>query len=834
MFRMRLLCVSAIALALFVNTVPTRAETESVQTGSMSDIAAYESDADEYTDDYDETSETDITGSTYGKIEQKILKKNSDISVSLDYGIDGYAQYDAGSQLILKIHSDVPFSGKVSVVPSYDEGYNDQNIKYSQIVSFDAGTDNVVRFYINELGYGRLFVSMTNDQGELVYSESDLLSVNGYEVVATVGVLSDDLSAFENLDYARVKNQVDSVNIKRLNMYSDKFPDSVQGLESVHYMLIDDFDTSELSKKQILAVQEWVLDGGTLILSLGENADKVLGGFDSEFIRYDLAGIGVKDVNIWSEKENNTEFNKVAVADITVGDAQRNDSMAGLYSLDSGYGRILILPYSLGDMAGVDANSELQLAELVLKEGYTDRINSLVQGAFYDNATGYGVTNALNSNKKKTVSPVILLIILIIYLIVCGPVTYIGLKKLKRREWIWIAVPAWAIVGTFAIFIVSTKYRVTNPLELTFTSADISDDIMRQNVYAYIIGSKAGEYSVSVDDTYSNVHVLGDNYTNSTNTQKLDVERTASDSGVELDFKTHVSFGGMSLRASSITKNDIGKLDSSLKLYTDGIEGSVTNSTVYDMSDVVVMTDGYYYCLDSLKAGETMDISRMQNRKMTNGLSIDCMKSYYVNKYGSGYSYNDDADVMMSRNYYMMLRLGSYSSTQTGMGRVAIWATIDRGADVSVDQRAEKYGSYVVYDVHTMDYEDVDGAYYSNIYTRDINRMEQSDYDENDLMMYSDQVDMDIKFQRGDNIFSLVRETNNKDASTSKVVVKAYNFKSGKYEVIFANGIAELNDERLLPYIQNDEMKLKFISPHQGEDYMETYLPRISARGGGQ
>ena len=252
------------------------------------------------------------------------------------------------------------------------------------------------------------------------------------------------------------------------------------------------------------------------------------------------------------------------------------------------------------------------------------------------------------------------------------------------------------------------------------------------------------------------------------------------------------------------------------------------------MSDVVVMTDGYYYCLDSLKAGETMDISRMQNRKMTNGLSIDCMKSYYVNKYGSGYSYNDDADVMMSRNYYMMLRLGSYSSTQTGMGRVAIWATIDRGADVSVDQRAEKYGIYVVYDVHTMDYEDVDGAYYSNIYTRDINRMEQSDYDENDLMMYSDQVDMDIKFQRGDNIFSLVRETNNKDTSTSKVVVKAYNFKSGKYEVIFANGIAELNDERLLPYIQNDEMKLKFISPHQGEDYMETYLPRISARGGGQ
>ena len=79
MFRMKLLCVSAIALAMFVNTVPTMAETASEQTGSMSDITAYESDADEYTDDYDETSETDITGSSYGKIEQKILKKNSEM-----------------------------------------------------------------------------------------------------------------------------------------------------------------------------------------------------------------------------------------------------------------------------------------------------------------------------------------------------------------------------------------------------------------------------------------------------------------------------------------------------------------------------------------------------------------------------------------------------------------------------------------------------------------------------------------------------------------------------------------------------------------------------------
>ena len=61
-----------------------------------------------------------------------------------------------------------------------------------------------------------------------------------------------------------------------------------------------------------------------------------------------------------------------------------------------------------------------------------------------------------------------------------------------------------------------------------------------------------------------------------------------------MKFDTHIPFGGISLQASSVTTNDIGRFDSSLKLYTDGIEGSVKNNTAYDMRDVVVMTDGFY------------------------------------------------------------------------------------------------------------------------------------------------------------------------------------------------------------------------------------------------
>lgn len=846
MFKNNLVCGSAIAIMLLTNLAPmTQIKADAAalsQAGSKAINTVYDTQDDEGDDSFaemddesDGTTEISADGSTYGKIERKIITRNPDISVSLNYGIDGYAVYDSGSQVVLNVHTVVEFSGRVVLMPDYDEVYSDSaTMKYSQEIDWGADSDNTVKFYVNELGYGRLLVQIEDEDGQVVYAESDQPSVSGYEMATTVGVLSDDRDSFENLEDARVRTQSDSVSVRKLNMQTDLFPDSLQGLEVVHYILIDKYDTSKLSEDQMEALQEWVFEGGTLILSLGKDADRVLGGFDSKFINYELNGSSSKNVTVWSDKGSSTEYKKVSVADISVYGAQVNDALGGVSVLDTGYGRVVVVPYSLVSKPVAGGSGELQLMEMILKAGYTDKINNLVQGSFYDNSTGYGIINAINTNRKKVVSPYIFIVILVVYLILCGPVTYVVLKKLRRREWMWITVPAWALVGTIAIYIVSTRYSVTRPLELTFESADISDNIMRQNVYTYIIGSKADSYSVDVNSEYDNVQVMDEYYGDATYSQSMNIERCASDDGITMKFDTHIPFGGISLQASSVTTNDIGRFDSSLKLYTDGIEGSVKNNTAYDMRDVVVMTDGYYYCLDSLPAGESMDINKLQNRKMTNGLSIDCMKNYYIYRFGSGYNYDDEADVMMSRNYYMLLKMGAYSSVPSGMGRIAVWATIDKEADISDGQSSEKYGNYVVYDIHPQDYEDLDGAYYSNIYTRDVNRFEQSDYDTDDLMMYSDQVDIDICFQNDDNITTVTRESSTKDESTANVIVKAYNFYTDNYDVIFVNGSQEIEGDRLAPYIENNEMRLRCISPHKGEDYTETYLPRISARGGGQ
>ena len=840
MFRIKLLCGGAIACMLLSGLGAVRAEAAETlcvrDTGTqvVNMQSVEETNIDDIDDSDEGSSETAIDGSNYGRINRRTLKKNPDINVEVNYGVDGYATYDAGSQIVLTVDSDIPFSGKVSIIPSYDEYYGDQKMEYSQKVSWEAGDRTQLKFYVDSLGYGRMLVQLSDDSGDVIYSESDQLSVNGYEMISVMGILSDDPDKFSNLDEARIRYQMDKVNITRLNMTGDLFPESIQGLDVVHYILIDDYDTSQLSDAQMAAIQEWVLEGGTLILSLGDAAGKVLSGFESDFIRCRLDSVASTDIDIKLENGRVLSYDSVPEAKLSVDGMDPYEALAGAYVVDSGYGRIIVLPYSIGSQPIHGGDGELQLDEQILKAGYTTKIRAMVQGSYYNDTESIGITNAMNANDKKTVPPVVLIVILVIYLIVCGPLTYLLLKRMKRRELIWIAVPAWAVIGTLAIYIISKSYRVTKPLELSFVSADISDNVMKQNVYTYIMGAKAGHYSVDVDNAYRNVRVLDGYYGNSSSTQaSTDVERMTENDGVNVSFDTHIPFGSVSLAASSVTSNDIGTFDSGIKLYTDGIEGSVVNNTAYDMKDVVVMSDGYYYCIDSLAAGAFLNITKAQNRKMIRGMSIDCMKSYYVYRYGTDYNYDDDASAMMYRNYYMMLMMSAYSPVASGEGRVAIWATIDRDTDVLGGGNAEKYGSYVVYDVRAQKYEDVDGAYYSNIYTRDVNRNVQSDYDTNDMMIYSDQIDIDVQFRSHDDITSLTNETDSKDTSSSNVVVKAYNYSTGNYDVIFSNGATEIKGDRLRKYLQNGEIKLRFISPHQGSEYTEVYLPRISARGGG-
>ena len=107
-----------------------------------------------------------------------------------------------------------------------------------------------------------------------------------------------------------------------------------------------------------------------------------------------------------------------------------------------------------------------------------------------------------------------------------------------------------------------------------------------------------------------------------------------------------------------------------------------------------------------------------------------------------------------------------------------------------------------------------------------------SDYGDDDLLMYSETVDVNIRFGKNDDITELIYDKTQAGSGKNKVVVQMLNRETGEYDTVFADGQTIIKGQELDKYMSDGCLAMGFISPQQGDYYVDSYLPHISARGG--
>ena len=107
-----------------------------------------------------------------------------------------------------------------------------------------------------------------------------------------------------------------------------------------------------------------------------------------------------------------------------------------------------------------------------------------------------------------------------------------------------------------------------------------------------------------------------------------------------------------------------------------------------------------------------------------------------------------------------------------------------------------------------------------------------SDYGDDDLLMYSETVDVNIRFGKNDDITELIYDKAQAGSGKNKVVVQMLNRETGEYDAVFADGQTIIKGQELDKYMSDGCLAMRFISPQQGDYYVDSYLPHISARGG--
>lgn len=90
-----------------------------------------------------------------------------------------------------------------------------------------------------------------------------------------MAVLSDDINKIGYLQSANFA--VEEINVADV-------PEDVRLLESLDVLVINNVDTQSFSAKQVTALQQWVSNGGLLVLGTGAQAEKSLKVFSGKLL----------------------------------------------------------------------------------------------------------------------------------------------------------------------------------------------------------------------------------------------------------------------------------------------------------------------------------------------------------------------------------------------------------------------------------------------------------------------------------------------------------------------------------------------------------------------
>lgn len=278
-------------------------------------------------------------------------------------------------------------------------------------------------------------------------------------------------------------------------------PERPEAWSSLDRLVWQDVDAGQLSAEQLAALRTWLAGGGRLTIVGGSGGLGLLAGFPDELLPFRPT------VTIDVDPE--------AIASLVGGTlprgAQALPALAGSPSAGAralaGSGDRAIAgdrPFGSGavTLAGFDPSTpwlaestsvDVLWASLVPARG-TARTPLIVGDD--------GILVSLLGSLPALALPSIggLLLLLLGYILLIGPVNYLVLRRLDRREWAWVTMPVLVVGFTVAAFAIGFVLRGTDVIvnQIALVRAAPGTDAAQAQVYLGVFSPTRGSYEVGV------------------------------------------------------------------------------------------------------------------------------------------------------------------------------------------------------------------------------------------------------------------------------------------------------------------------------------------------
>ncbi len=821
----------------------------------------------------------DVPVQATSNVTTKVVQKNADFEMETSYGINGLVRADYPVLLHVTITSKENFTGVLRVTPEAE--WEMVRVAYGTEISLAAGEEKTFQVITDTIeGNGTVRVEIADEKNKVVYAEQQVVSMMKTDNNLSVGILSDDYTAFSYFDGLKLNLSGNELSSEIFELNEVTFPEDKKVLSVFRYIIIDNFDTAKLNEKQYNALKGYVQDGGTLILALGNHYQNVLHCFQDDFVSGTLGSLENKDVT-WNcsmemsnvdveviqdmmldAKEDETEQTQSTSekTDVTTDSTAESDIVDTATEEDLmteellktlpmdcvsfvleggepfstkvtkdvaskkryGAGKVVVLSHALSMEPLISYEGKEDIARIILEEGVSDAFVRRLSGydeRYHNMGERFNIGKMADADRKPSV--LLYGIILILYIVLVGPILYLILKKMAKRELIWISIPIIALSFTVLIYLSGFLYRITKPLVTTCALIQLQDTVQNEEVYTTVICPKAKNYEVEFTKEYGNFSrnpydysysVFGDN---STAPYRYMLMKKGDNH--RLYFHNEEAFQDNSFVLDNNTENVIGTLDADLVCKTDGFEGSVTNNTCYDLKEVVVSFESRLCPVGDLKKGETVTIDPSKCFIQTSNGSFDTVRDLL----------NVNRDKELANYINNMMETTMIKNSDSMMGYV--WGTVcSYTPDMVTNSSVEQKGCAVLYSTFYEAYADVEnGKFYSSIDHKAV--AVQGDYGEYERLIYSGDVIITYYFDDCKALSKLcIGELPKENMSYNRLAqVHAYNLETGGYDPIFVDSDT-VSEEELKKYMKDGALILKYTPSDMNYN---NYLPRISAWG---
>lgn len=525
----------------------------------------------------------------------QVTVKNNGADFSGDMAINSSNSYEAASALVVPI--DIA-AGEEKTFTFYLDGLADYSYSDTDLFAFYEGSIEKGK-KIAYKGTKRLQSNFLDPSSTFIYTLTDK---------------SDRLSALLRLSTFLAQSNVEVFNINQLKDYT--LPEDSQGLAMANVIVVDEVAIADLTPKQQEALLKWVQDGGTLLLGAADQINATAGVF-KEYLPLSLSqemtaisaealtklsggGIFTQPISVYSATSSEgslpvlTENNEVLAAKKKVGS-----------------GEVIQTTFSLGDqpLASMDGYGAL-LAKVINIQSISQQ-GMMRQGQSPLDQISYELRNINELFPSFEVSVSYMLIVIILYILIIGPILYFVLKKADKREHAWWIIPSISVVLSIVLFIVGAKDRIVQPQVQQSAFYKVNEDNSVNGYYVEsILTNRSGDFVVNADQNTTAVALR--NYNNFTGTmgplhESSYIKENASGSTLtlrDLSYWSVQSFGGKT------SAQNIGKMDIDITLKNEKLTGTVKNNFPFALKDVTLISGVKEVKLGDIEANGTLQVNK--------------------------------------------------------------------------------------------------------------------------------------------------------------------------------------------------------------------------------